>query len=62
MSTDETVATSSKSAVAQLLGPISEIDVPEDLLHVIDSLLAFHPASSQENIIRGYQFAKYLHR
>ena len=62
MSTDETVATSSKSAVAQLLGPISEIDVPEDLLHVIDSLLAFHPASSQENIIRGYQFANYLHR
>jgi len=35
---------------------------PNDLLAVIDSLLAFHPASSTENILRGYKYAEYFHR
>jgi len=35
---------------------------PSYLLAVIDSLLAFHPASSTENVIRGYKYADYFHR
>ncbi|NBU31876.1 MAG: bifunctional (p)ppGpp synthetase/guanosine-3',5'-bis(diphosphate) 3'-pyrophosphohydrolase [Actinobacteria bacterium] len=35
---------------------------PANLLSVIDSLLAFHPASSTERIYKGYQYAAYFHR
>ena len=49
-----------KSAIEQRFD--SQWQPPADLLTVIDSLLAFHPASSTENIIRGYKYAEYFHR
>ena len=35
---------------------------PEDLLAVIDSLLAYHPASSTEHVIKGFKYADYFHQ
>ena len=62
MTVEDAVNTSHKSAVAIRIQAEGPSDVPEDLLEVINSLLAFHPASSRDNIIRGFQFAQYLHR
>jgi len=35
---------------------------PEDLLAVINSLLAYHPASSTEHVIKGFKYADYFHQ
>ena len=62
MSIEESVATSVQSAVERQLASDEAFEIPEDLSQVIDSLLAYHPASSRENIIRGYLFADFLHQ
>ncbi len=54
------VSESLKSAISERFAP--DWQPPSDLLAVIDSLLAFHPASSTENVIRGYKYAEYFHR
>ena len=54
------VSESLKSAITQRFP--QDWQPPSDLLAVIDSLLAFHPASSIENVIRGYKYADYFHR
>ncbi|MCX6405117.1 MAG: bifunctional (p)ppGpp synthetase/guanosine-3',5'-bis(diphosphate) 3'-pyrophosphohydrolase [Actinobacteria bacterium] len=54
------VSESLKSVITERFAP--DWQPPSDLLAVIDSLLAFHPASSTENVIRGYKYAEYFHR
>ena len=61
MATSE-VHVSIADAVAERFPEGMSSPVPEDLQAVIDSLLSFHPASSRDEIIRGYQYAEYLHR
>ncbi len=48
------------SAVAEHIGP--EWETPVNLNLVIDALLAFHPSSKKEEIIRAYKYADYFHR
>ena len=36
--------------------------IPEQLQGVLDTLLSFHPASNQQEVIKAFQVADYLHR